>query len=75
METSELKLRQQIKNWAKGQAPPPNGKARLLRSAAAPRISFYKPKPIKIPTFPAEMVSWAMVYSMDRGVATLRLIR
>ena len=75
MDTIDTNIRQQLKKWAQGQTPPPDGKTRLLKAATAPRISFRKPNALKIPAFPTEMVSWAMVYSMDRGVATLRLIR
>ena len=75
MNTTDTKIRHKLQNWAKGQTPPPTVKNQLLRSAAAPRLTFSKSKPIKIPAFPTELVSWATVYSLDRGVATLHLIR
>ena len=75
MNTTDTKIRLKLKNWAKRQTPPPNVKNQLLRSAAAPRLTFSKSKPIKIPAFPTELVSWATVYSLDRSVATFHLIR
>jgi hypothetical protein len=75
MNTTDTKIQKKLKYWAKGQTPPPNIKNQLLRSAAAPRLSFSKSKPIKIPVFPTELVSWATVYSLDRGVTNLNFIR
>jgi len=75
MNTTDTKIRHKLQNWAKAQIPPPTVKNQLLRSAAAPRLTFSKSKPIKIPAFPTELVSWATVYSLDQGVASLHLIR
>jgi hypothetical protein len=75
MDNTDITIRKQLQNWAKGQTPPASLKARLLKSAAAPRLSFYKTKPIKLPTLPVELVSWAWVYSFDRSIISSQLIR
>lgn len=75
MDTTDQTIRKHLQKWAKGQTPPSGGKARLMDSATTPRISFYKPKPIKLPTFPIERVSWALVYFWDRSATSSHLIR
>jgi len=75
METTDRTIRKQLQNWAKEQKSPPEAKYRLLESAAAQKTPFYKPKTIKLPTFPIERVSWTMVYSLDRSLTSSQLIR
>jgi hypothetical protein len=75
MDAIDLTIRKQLQKWAKGQASSPGARYRLLESAAAPRNHFYQHKPIKLPSFPMERVSWAMVYSLDRSITSSQLIR
>jgi hypothetical protein len=75
METTDRTIRKQFQKWAKEQTSPPEAKYRLLESAAVLKNPFYKPKPIRLPSFPLERVSWAMVYSLDRSMTSSQLIR
>ena len=75
METTDRTIRKQLQNWAIEQKSPLDAKYRLLESAAVQKNPFYKPKHIKLPTFPIERVSWAMVYSLDRSMTSSQLIR
>lgn len=75
MDTTDLQLKKSLKNWAAKQHPPSNGRARLLGEAAFVRTKkVSKPVPFEFVNKPADLLSWAMVYSMDRGVTTLRLV-
>ena len=75
MDSSETEIQRLMKNWAKQQVPPPNIKAKLIRAAIAPkkplRISLSHP----MPTISNELISWAMVYSLNQGAATLHIVR
>jgi hypothetical protein len=69
---AELKLK--LKHWANRQAPPENRRARLLGAALSRTSQEERPNHFHFPTFPVELYSWAMVYSMQRGVSALKLV-
>ena len=75
MNTTDLQLKKSLKNWVAKQPLPVNGRARLLGEAAFVKTKrVAKPTPFEFVNKPADLLSWAMVYSMDRGVPTLRLV-
>jgi hypothetical protein len=75
LEGSDQEIRGLLKHWSKQQVPPPHAKGRLLRATVSPKNSIRISTPFQIPSYSNELMSWAMVYSFNRGVATFHLVR
>lgn len=74
MNPIELEIRQALKKWITEYRPPIDGRSRLLRAASSFDNKVEKKLPIGFGVLPNELLSWAIVYSMDRGIASLRLV-
>lgn len=74
MDHTELKLKQALKNWSKSQSPPSNGRARLITAVLDKQKKEKTYSPALAVELPGNLVYWAMVYSLDRGVTALRLV-
>lgn len=75
MDTTDRQLRASLKNWVSKHPLPANGRARILGGAAfskKPKIE--RSTPFEFTGIPNELLSWATVYSLDRGVGALRLV-
>jgi len=75
-------IRQCLKQWVMRHSPPADGRARLLRAAASamqqPRL-FVSPRggrmrPCHSLEIPTELFSWALIYTIERGIATQNLV-
>jgi len=74
MDPFDAELKQSLKNWANKQTPPANGRARLLGAASSRPGQDEKSTHFHISSFPGDLYSWAMVYSLERGVSALRVV-
>jgi hypothetical protein len=74
MDPFDAELKQSLKSWGAKQTPPANGRARLLGAVASLANQVERPAQFHFEGLPNEMFSWALVYSMERGVAALRLV-
>jgi len=75
LEGSDHEIRGHLKHWSKQQVPPSYAKGRLLRAAVSPKNPIRISAPFQIPSYTNELMSWAMVYTFNRGVATFHLVR
>lgn len=73
MDYTERRLKQSLKNWTAKNSPPSNGRARLITAVLNKRKADGH-SPALVADLPGNLVYWAMVYSLDRGVPSLRLV-
>jgi hypothetical protein len=73
MDQLDLELKQYLQDWAE-QPLPVGGKSRLLRSAAAYQEKGRKKSPGSSTSQPHDLISWAMVYCVDRRISMARII-
>jgi len=74
MEPTEHRLKQSLKNWSARHSPPSNGRARLITAVLEKKHKESAHSPALAIELPGNLVYWAMVYSLDRGVTALRLV-
>jgi hypothetical protein len=76
MDRFDLELKEILKNWAQKQVPPASGRNRLLSAAVQSSAGNRREKTnhFDVSSFPVDLYSWAMVYSMKRGVSALRVV-
>jgi hypothetical protein len=74
MDPFDTELKQKMRNWANQQAPPTNGRARLMGAAASRIRPGERSSHAHLSSFPVDLYSWVMVYSMKRGVAALKIV-
>jgi hypothetical protein len=70
----DFELKHLLKDWAEQQPLPATGKSQLLKSAVG-----LKEKATRQPTGisrtqPTDLISWAMVYCLDRRISTARIV-
>ena len=73
MDQLDLELKQYLQDWAE-QPLPVGGKSRLLTSAAAYQEKGRKKSPGSSTSQPHDLISWAMVYCVDRRISMARII-
>lgn len=82
MDRYDVLIRQCLKQWATRYLPPADGRARLLRAAAevqpkhriAVPLRAGKMRPFHSLELPAELFHWAIVYTLERGIAMKNLV-
>lgn len=74
MDYTERRLKQSLKNWTAKNSPPSNGRARLITAVLDKKGKPDGHSPALAADLPGNLVYWAMVYSLDRGVPSLRLV-
>jgi hypothetical protein len=74
MENIDLDLKQYLKNWADHQPLPVGGRAQLIAAAASLQKNIGKKSPLKISEKSNDLISWAMVYCVDRRTSIARLV-
>jgi hypothetical protein len=74
MDHIEIELKQSLKSWADQQPLPSGGRSQLISAAASIRDERGKNTPQNLTQKPVDLISWAMVYCIDRQFATGRLV-
>jgi hypothetical protein len=74
MDHLDLDIRHLLQDWADEQPLPVGGKSQLLKSAAGFKEKGRKKSSGKAPAQPSDLISWAMVYCVDRRISMARII-
>ena len=74
MDNLDLELKQYLKNWADHQPLPIGGKAQLITAAATLQDTAEKKSPLNISEKSNDLISWAMVYCVDKRISMARLV-
>jgi len=74
MDNIDLELKQYLKNWADHQPLPVGGRSQLITAAASLQDNSEKKSPVKISENSNDLISWAMVYCIDRRISMARLV-
>jgi len=74
MDHLDLELKHLLQDWAEQQPLPAGGKSQLLKSAAGFKENGRKRSPSKTPAQPSDLISWAMVYCVDRRISMARIV-
>jgi hypothetical protein len=74
MENIDLDLKQYLKNWADHQPLPVGGRAQLIAAAASLQKNIGNKSTLKISEKSNDLISWAMVYCVDRRISIARLV-
>ena len=73
MDQLDLELKQYLQDWAE-QPLPVGGKSRLLKSAAGFKEKGRNNSSRNFTSQPTDLISWAMVYCVDRRISMARNI-
>jgi len=74
MDRFDLELRQALKSWVANHPLPTSGRARLLSTAASLNNPADRTSPFQFVEIPNMLLTWAMVYSMEGRIGSLRSI-
>ena len=74
MDNIDLELKQYLKNWADHQPLPIGGRAQLIAATASLQKNIGKKSTLKISEKSNDLISWAMVYCVDRRISIARLV-
>lgn len=74
MDNIDLELKQYLKNWADHQPLPIGGRAQLIAAAASLQKNIGEKSTLKISEKSNDLISWAMVYCVDRRISIARLV-
>jgi hypothetical protein len=74
MDQQDLELRQYLKNWVDKQPLPVGGKVQLITAAATLKEEGRSKTSRPLPPKPNDLISWAMVYCVDRRISMARIV-
>jgi hypothetical protein len=74
MDQLDFELKQYLQDWAEQQPLPVGGKSTLLTAATAYREKGKKKIPSNPSSQPNDLISWAMVYCVDRRISMARIV-
>lgn len=74
MDHLDLELEHLLQDWAEQQPLPVGGKSQLLKSAAGFKEKGRQKTPGISPAQPSDLISWAMVYCVDRRISMARIV-
>ncbi len=74
MDQLDFELKHILQDWAEQQPLPVNGKTQLLSTAAASREFGNIQTPEPNLSQASDLISWAMVYCVDRRLSMTRII-
>ena len=74
MDHTDLELKQYLKNWADQQPLPVRGRAKLMMAAASLKKTRGKKTPHTTTQNSNDLISWAMVYCVDRRISAARIV-
>ena len=74
MDHLDFELKHLMQDWAEQQPLPVGGKSVLLTSVAANQEKGRKKTPNNFTSQPNDLISWAMVYCVDRRISIARIV-
>ncbi len=74
MDQQDLEIKQYLKNWADHQPLPVGGRGQLLTAAASLQGTGRKQTPRITTPRPDDLITWAMVYCVDRRISMARIV-
>ena len=74
MDQLDFELNQYLQDWAEQQPLPVGGKSMLLTAAAAFQEKGRKKTPGISTPQPNNLITWAMVYCVDRRISMARIV-
>jgi hypothetical protein len=74
MDHQNLELKQYLKNWVDHQPLPVGGRAQLITAAASYQEKRGRKTSRSTTPIPNDLISWAMVYCMDRKISMARIV-
>lgn len=74
MDQLDIELKQILQDWTERQPLPIGGKSRLLKSAAAYHEDGRGKPHAKTSSQANDLISWAMVYCVDRHISLARIV-
>lgn len=74
MDNIDNEIRHALKSWVNQYPLPPGGRTRLINSATAEREQAGKKSSLSIGVNPNDLISWAMVYCVDKRTSIVRLV-
>ena len=74
MDHTDLELKQYLKNWADRQPLPVGGRAQLIMAAASSKKKRGKKTLHTTTPKSNDLLSWAMVYCVDRRISAARIV-
>ncbi len=74
MDHQDFELKHILQDWAEQRPLPVGGKSQLLKSAIGFKENRRKRSPGKSPSQPSDLITWAMVYCVDRRISMARIV-
>ena len=74
MDQLDFELKQYLQDWAEQQPLPVGGKSALLTSVAAYQEKGKKKTHSNPSSQPNDLITWAMVYCVDRRISMARIV-
>ena len=74
MDHQDFELKHMLQDWAEQQPLPVGGRSQLLKAAAGFLEKGRKKSPGRSPNQPSDLISWAMVYCVDRRISMARIV-
>lgn len=74
MDQLDFDLKHILQDWAEQQPLPIGGKSQLIKSAAGIKEGRRRVQRIPSQVQPNDLISWAMVYCVDRRISMARIV-
>jgi hypothetical protein len=74
MDQFDFELKHILQDWAEQQPLPIGGKSQLIKSAAGIKEGRRRVQRIPSQVQPSDLISWAMVYCVDRRISMARIV-
>jgi hypothetical protein len=74
MDQFDFELKHILQDWAEQQPLPIGGKSQLIKSAAGIKEGRRRVQRIPSQVQPNDLISWAMVYCVDRRISMARIV-
>ena len=74
MDHLDFELKDLLQDWAEQQPLPVGGKSQLIKSAAGFKEKGSKNSSLNFTPQPSDLISWAMVYCVDRRISMARIV-
>jgi hypothetical protein len=74
MDQFDFELKHILQDWAEQQPLPIGGKSQLIKSSAGIKEGRRRVQRIPSQVQPNDLISWAMVYCVDRRISMARIV-